>query len=71
MADEVDLSFDVDVNQVVMDRLNDPNQIVVESNHFCSDCEDEIPESRRKLKNVTLCVMCKTREEKNSVSLLK
>lgn len=64
MADDVDVSMDVDVNQVVMDRLNSPLNVEVESKHFCTDCEDEIPEERRKYKNVTLCVMCQTRVEK-------
>lgn len=64
MADEADVSIEIDVNQVVMNRLNCPSNVEVESNHFCADCDDEIPSERRKNKNVTLCVLCQTRIEK-------
>lgn len=66
MADPVDLATDsaVDVNQVVLDGLKNVQDI--ESNHFCEKCEDDIPEERRKLKNVTLCVFCQTDLERKA-----
>lgn len=66
MADPVDLATDsaVDVNQVVLDGLKHVQE--VESKHECERCEDDIPEERRKLGNVTLCVFCQSALERKT-----
>lgn len=63
MADEVD------VTNAAMEAIGlklPKNLFVGVSLHECEDCGSEIPENRRKLGNVKLCIQCKTIEEKRA-----
>lgn len=67
MADFIDNIVDnaQDVNESVMEGLRNNPEVDAPSNKFCEECEDEIPEGRRKRPGIKLCVSCQTFKEKH------
>lgn len=63
MADMVDVANDA--MEVIGLRLPKSTFVGV-SLHECEECGSEIPENRRKLGNVKLCIACKSVEEKRA-----
>lgn len=63
MADMVDIAQDCIPNiQKEIDKIQ--SMFIGESNTECEECGEEIPERRRKLGNVKLCVDCANDLEK-------
>lgn len=60
MADEVDNTIQIDVNEIVLNN----KQPVSESLLYCDYCGEDIPEIRRKLGSVKYCVECQSLKEK-------
>lgn len=57
MVDLVDMA-EVFSTMCLQEQLNARQQFDVVSNVECEECGDVIPEQRRKLGGVTLCVSC-------------
>lgn len=63
MADPADMAE----NDIpVADATEICKMFIGESLEFCENCGDDIPEVRRRLGNVKLCVHCKQDEENKS-----
>ena len=59
MADYADVA--ADIAQTDLDHaLQNAKRIEFPSNFECEECGEQIPEQRRKLGSVTLCVDCQT-----------
>ena len=59
MVDLVDMAEDFRTLQL-QEQLNARPQFHAVSNFECDECGDVIPEQRRKLGGVTLCVTCQS-----------
>ena len=59
MVDLVDMAEDLRTLQL-QEQLNARPQFHAVSNFECDECGDVIPEQRRKLGGVTLCVTCQS-----------
>ena len=62
MADTGDLATEMYDKHVERSLANRPSQSGG-SLKFCIDCDDEIPEKRRKVGNIKRCVMCQEAHE--------
>lgn len=70
MADMVDLAQECIPN--IQEKIKQINAMFDgESNKECDECGEEIPEVRRKLGNVKLCVDCATDLEKRQSRIVK
>lgn len=66
MADEVDKTQERMEHIEELQRLSRERRVIKESNTFCEECDDEIPEERRKaVPGVELCLYCQLRYEAN------
>lgn len=65
MADEADIANAYIINAIeaaLGQRQQNPNE-PKQSAQFCKKCGEEIPEARRKLGNIQLCVPCAEKTE--------
>ncbi|HEN9526056.1 TPA: TraR/DksA C4-type zinc finger protein [Acinetobacter baumannii] len=65
MADPVDMAEGIAEERIQQTLSNRPT-FDGESEHECINCGNEIPERRRALGNVKLCIDCQTAVESNS-----
>ena len=68
MADDVDNSPVVDVNEMVLNRIKENNCTSKDSELYCLYCGNDIPEIRRKHGNIIYCVDCQTLNEKGKLN---
>lgn len=65
MADEADIANAYITNAIkaALDQRQQNNLEPKESAKFCKQCGEEIPEARRQLGNIQLCVPCAEKAE--------
>jgi phage/conjugal plasmid C-4 type zinc finger TraR family protein len=65
MADPVDIANDKN-DELILNTLNNRPHFDRPSAHECEDCGNKIPEQRRALGNVKLCIDCQISIENDS-----
>lgn len=70
MPDAVDIAQDI-IEQNLADTLQNAKRFDTPSHFECIECGNEIPEQRRKLGSVKLCIECQTALETKQEHLRK